>query len=181
MHRVTSLPHINRVVMAMWAVVFLGTSTPGTPDTTSTTTGCAPGRSLRLLDQPGDVAKKLFESARTSKPSPFFPTGTFDQEQFRYLGRVEATPTLFFEIAIVETTWGEACRMTRRILVFDKSGEYLGNFAGISKPPLRLEHQAILFSFLPEDGNRIDFSIGSVPPQIRIDGELHDFERATAP
>ena len=138
--------------------------------------GCDSGRSVRRVVGSQELVGRLRASAEKATNSPFLTRGTFDEEEMRYLGRTASPGS--FDLVLLTTTWGEACRATRRLLVFDNSGIYLGSYAGLSEVPTRLAGNALLFPVQPQHGDQIEFSAPQPAPVVRLDGHLLSFESA---
>lgn len=138
--------------------------------------GCDSGRSVQNSIGPSELLMKLRANAEATGSSPFFKQGTFDEEELRYLGRTPAPGA--FDLVLLTTTWGEACRATRRLLVFDYSGMYLGCYTGLSAAPTQLVGSALLFPVEPELGDRIEFNAQQPVSKVRLDGYRLSFETA---
>jgi len=75
--------------------------------------------------------------------------------------------------------WGESTqRATHRFLLFLNDGTFLGMYTGITftTEEIRIEGQRVYFSFVPEDGNAIDFSKG-IQDRIWIDGHVISYTK----
>jgi hypothetical protein len=147
-----------------------------TSSSSSPASTCTPGRSKRLLLPPTAHAEALRNAAKSAKHSPFFDSGKFDEEWLYYIGRVHSSNSRTLEVAFLETTWGEACRVTRRLLLFDASGKYLGSYGDAPSRPT-IDRHSIVFPVPESEGNRIDLHAG-IPAEVRVGGELLAFEGA---
>lgn len=137
--------------------------------------GCDPGRSLRELVGPAETLTRLRAAAERADPSVFFDRGQFDLERLIYLGR--ATGSGAYQAAALEVTWGQACRMTKRLLIFDARGGYVGYYGGFDESPSRLEGTVVLFPFKADLGDRIDLA-GGPPKEVRVGGRSFTLEPA---
>jgi hypothetical protein len=110
----------------------------------------------------------LQEKAIESRPDYFF-----EGDDFSVLGHIAINGDDIL-IAYNEHIWGEALRMTGRILLF-KENELIGMYGVINNFPSILGNQLV---FLADEvyGNVIDFSHG-IPETILIDGELYKYEQ----
>jgi hypothetical protein len=136
--------------------------------------GCDSGRSVQRVVGPADTVAKLRASAEASANSPFFTYGEFEEEELHYIGRTSDPGA--FDLVLLETTWGESCRMTRRLLVFDNAGNYLGNYGGLSDAPTRLTGNTLFFPVRQQNGDLIEFSAKIPAPEVWVDGQILSFE-----
>ncbi len=134
----------------------------------SVTDACTPGRSKRVLHGPQPLVAELRHAVPTSA-DVLFPDGEFMLEDFSYVGRVD-NGSHAWQLAHLTTVWGQACRATSRLLVFDDQRRYLGNFAGVPAP------SSVAGARVEFEGADPVLFDGSTPPtQVRVDGEVHEF------
>jgi len=63
------------------------------------------------------------------------------------------------------------------IVVLTSTGKFLGSYdAGDVPLPITIRGPDILFNFRKEDGDRIHFGPAGPPKEVRLDGELPDFQ-----
>jgi|GEM_PF-4905734 len=140
------------------------------PFATYASDACAPGASRVLVNGPQPVVSLLLAAIPPSAGVRFAP-GTFDSEQVDYVGPVPKD-RVAWQLLHITTTWGEACRATTRLLVFDRAGNYLGNYYGVARPD-RVIGDRILFP----TGEEIRFDGAEPPARLFVDGEAFSFAK----
>ena len=140
---------------------------------------CDDGASIRRLHGPRARLIQLINSARSSGDSPFWKSGEFHSEDVYYVGRTTNAKQVSFQIVWMTTSWGQACRGTDRLLVFDSDNHLLGNYYGVSDRPNRVDGSTLYFPFDPAHGNVVSFSGEHPPPRIWLDGMVIDFGAAS--
>jgi hypothetical protein len=142
---------------------------------------CGSNQSRRFIKGPEKLLSQLHKKAEKSPNSPFFPKGKFDEEEFKYVGKIKLSERDRYELVLLTTTWGESCRSTRLLLVFNADGAYLGNYSSLPDEPKKLSGAKLQFSFDPADGNTIEFTDSMPPSVVRLDGEIIKFESVRKP
>lgn len=140
---------------------------------------CDDGASIRRLHGPRSRLIQLMKSARSSGDSPFWKSGGFHSEDVYYVGRITNAKQVSFQIVWMTTSWGQACRGTNRLLVFDSDDHFLGSYYGVSDRPNRVDGSTLYFPFDPAHGNVVSFSGEHPPPRIWLDGMVIDFGAAS--
>ena len=138
--------------------------------------GCATGHPTQVVVGPAELLSRLRDAAVRSSNSPFFKSGQFHDELLAYVGRVNSAGGKFFDLVVLETTWGAACRMTRRLLIFDSEGTYLGNYGSLDERPTAVQGSVVAFPFPVEEGNELDLSHGIPTGEVLLGGQLHGFD-----
>ncbi len=136
--------------------------------------GCDAGRSVRALSGPEPLTTDLRKSAEAGGVE-LFADGDFDREEFNYIGPLTLKNGTHLHVAQVETTWGESCRLTRRVLLYSDRLAYLGQYGGVSEPAVGTEADAILFRNPAGGTDRVVVAGPEPPKAIELDGQLHDF------
>lgn len=139
---------------------------------------CGSNQSRRISIGPEKILSQLHKNAETSLNPPFFPLGQFHEEEFKHVGKIKVSGKTTFELVLLTTTWGESCRATRRLLVFGADGAYIGNYGSLPDEPSKLTGTKVQFPFDEETGSTIDFGGVKPPPEVRLDGEILNFEAA---
>lgn len=137
---------------------------------------CGLNKSKRILQGPEKLLSQLHKKAEKASDPPFFPQGKFDEEEFKYVGKIKLSEKDRYELVLLTTTWGESCRATRRLLVFNSDGVYLGNYGSLPEEPSKLTGSKVQFPFDESDGNVIDFSGAKPQSEVRLDGEVFHFD-----
>ncbi len=137
---------------------------------------CGSNQSRQILKGPKKLLSQLHKKAEKASNPPFFSNGKFDEEEFKYVGKINLSAKDRFELVLLTTTWGESCRATRRLLVFSADGAYLGNYGSLPEEPSKLIGAKILFPFDERGGNFIEFSGANPPSEVLLDGENIQFD-----
>jgi len=137
---------------------------------------CDPGRSIRRLEGPEKLLKRLRANAGARDPDIFFADGKFDEETLTYIGETKSPGAPAYHVVALSTVWGYACRGTHRLLLFDSDGAFLGQY-GMAPAPTRIDGARVLFDAEPEEGNALDLR-GEPPPILHAYGDLLDFTPA---
>lgn len=140
--------------------------------------GCDSGKSSHVVVGPAGLLSRLRRAAARSSNPPFFNRGEYDEESLVYIGRTDSVRGNFFDVVILETTWGAACHMTRRLLIFDSNGTYLGNYSSLDERPTGVRGSVLAFPFPVEEGNQIDLGHGIPTGEVLLGGQLHGFDPA---
>lgn len=72
----------------------------------------------------------------------------------------------------------DSMKGVRRIVVFSRTGEYLGYYGGFNEAPVSFEGCDLIFPNA-EGGDRVSFSNGMPPREVRVDGEIFEFQAAS--
>ena len=96
--------------------------------------------------------------------------GEFDEELFAYVGCVSIAEHCW-HVVYLSTTWGQSCRATHRLLVFQEDRAYLGQYSHFSLEPIGVEGNAVIFG----DGSTISFGESGPPAKVLLDGDLLEF------
>lgn len=107
-----------------------------------------------------------------------WPNGFWD-ETFTYIGDAQATSGKTYRIAYLRTIWGNSCRATNRLFIFDGDNKYLGQYYGIMVDPMdiRITGAQVTFPFDANDGN--SFSLENGPPDtVWLDGDNPEWTAA---
>lgn len=126
--------------------------------------GCAAGGSR--IEGPEPLTGRLL-AAIPASAGVRFATGTFASEQIDYVGRV-AGSSESWQLLYIVTTWGESCRATARLLVFDAAGRYAGNYPGVARPD-RIAGDRLVFP----TGEEISLDAATLPSSMFVSGEVH--------
>jgi hypothetical protein len=122
------------------------------------------------------VAHELREVAAAEK-GLLFAQNTFADEVFDYLGCVTVADRCW-HVVYLSTVWGQSCRATHRLLVFDPSRQFLGQYAGFEALPARIEADSVIFlSQGMAEGGRITFTSAGPPAEVYIGGDKLTFFR----
>ena len=143
------------------------------------TTTCTPGRSKRTLVGPDDPLAALRAAAEASPRSPLPADGSFETEELRYVGSARADANTIYPLAVLTVQAGEGCRFTRRLLVFDREGRYLGFYGPLAAAPSGVAGASVLFPFDAAAGNTLLMNGLRPPPKARLGGHLYWFQSAT--
>jgi hypothetical protein len=94
-------------------------------------------------------------------------------DEFIFLGEifVEKENVIF---VFNKHIWGEARRMTGRILLFNNDGILIGIYGVINQQPI-VFGKKLIFPVIEEYGNVIDFTYG-IPETVKIDGEIINYK-----
>jgi hypothetical protein len=101
----------------------------------------------------------------------------FWDETFTYVGDTHTQDGKTYKIGYLVTIWGESCRATRRLFVFDHNNDYLGQYYGIMLAPTKIVGATLYFPFKAEDGNTLSLEAGP-PKQAWLDGENPEWASA---
>ena len=126
--------------------------------------GCAAGGSR--IEGPEPLTGRLLAAIPASAGVRFDP-GTLVSEQIDYVGRV-AGSSESWQLLYIVTTWGQSCRATARLLVFDAAGRYAGNYSGVARPD-RIAGDRLVFP----TGEEISLAETRLPGTMFVDGEVH--------
>lgn len=94
----------------------------------------------------------------------------FWDETFIYIGDVHTRNGKVYKIGFLTTVWGEACRATNRLFIFNSDNDCLGQYCGIMEPPVKISGSVLYFPFDDQNGNTLELESGP-PPQAWLDGE----------
>lgn len=120
---------------------------------------CDDGASVRRRTGPEPLTSRLWTRIGHEATVPVWEAGTFHEQEFRYIGSVRGASRL--HLVWFSTTWGQGCRATNRLLVYDAGGHLLGHYGLISAKPVRVSGAAVAF----DDGTSVSFRNG-IPEQI---------------
>jgi hypothetical protein len=137
---------------------------------------CTQQTLAREVRGPTPLVQKLRHSALSASKYLFFADSQFHEERFTYIGRVKNKQN-FWHAVLLETIWGQSCKLTPRLLIFDSSGRYLGQFSHFSISPSEAKGSDILFPTLSGAPELIRFLDTGPPKFALIDGEIHGFYR----
>jgi hypothetical protein len=96
--------------------------------------------------------------------------GGFWAETFTYIGDARTKSGKVYRVGFLTTLWGEACRATNRLFIFSSDNVCLGQYGGISDPPIKIAGSVLYFPFNEQVGNNLDLENGP-PPTVWLDGE----------
>lgn len=131
---------------------------------------CDTGRSEVHVSGPQPLIQELIEAVPQSA-GIFFEHGKFHRAQVNYVGRLTGDRTSW-DLVYLSTDWGDSCRETKRLLVFDATGSYVGSYSGVDQPAL-LTADRIIFP----TGEEARFEHASPPDRLYVDGEVYSLER----
>lgn len=96
----------------------------------------------------------------------------FWDETFTYIGDAHTKSGVTYKIGFLETIWGESCRATLRLFIFDIRNKYLGQYYGIEVKgkDIKINGAALLFPFDASEGNTLDLENGP-PKRAWLDGD----------
>ncbi len=92
---------------------------------------CDDGSSVRSFNGPSKTVKILWRELKKSDV-PTWNNGSFHRQEFNYIGLLKSAQPL--HAVWFHTEWGQSCRVTNRLLLFSKSGKFIGSYSGIDKP-----------------------------------------------
>lgn len=118
---------MTRIPTLLWCSVLgiaLAAQSPAKPD-------CSDGASIRRFVGPKKNTQALWLSLRGTKV-PLWSKGEFHDQEFRIMGTAGSANQ--FQLVLFTTTWGQACRATTRLLVFDRANRFLGMYSGLDTP-----------------------------------------------
>ena len=94
----------------------------------------------------------------------------FWNETFTYIGDAHTKSGKVYRIGFLITVWGEACRATNRLFIFNSDNVCLGQYGDISEPPIRIVGSVLHFPVDDKDGSTLDLE--SAPPATAwLDGK----------
>ena len=96
----------------------------------------------------------------------------FWDETFTYIGDAHTKSGVTYKIGFLEVIWGQSCRATQRLFIFDKDNKYLGQYYGIEvdAKDIKISGAVLHFPFDANDGNTLDLENGP-PKQAWLDGD----------
>jgi hypothetical protein len=100
----------------------------------------------------------------------------FWEETFSYIGDVHTRNGKVYKIGFLTTIWGQACRATHRLFIFGSDNSYLGQYDGITDPPVKISGSVLYFPYDAQVGNSLDLENGP-PAQAWLDGQNPGFAR----
>ena len=134
---------------------------------------CDSATDRRELIGPGPLTEKLHVEATSQ--NLLFNNGEFHDERFSYIGAVRTVGGAAWHVALVVTTWGQSCRATSRLLIFDRDLHFKGQYSHFQVRRFRVEGASILIADAEqEDGNRIDFDDHGPPETAHFDGDNYE-------
>lgn len=101
----------------------------------------------------------------------------FWDETFTYVGDAHTHAGKTYKVGFLRTVWGESCRATLRLFIFDDSNNYLGQYYGIMSAPTKIVGATLYFPFKPEEGNTLDLEKGP-PKRAWLDGDNPEWRPA---
>ena len=143
-------------------------------------TGCDTNAQKRVVVGPKPTANLLYTAIRNVDEGAW--KDGFDIETFTYVGNVLTKSGTTYKIGFLETVWGESCRATNRLLIFDAQNKYLGQYYGIDTDPTKIQIRkgVLSFPFESKDGNKLDLDEGP-PAKAWLDGDNPEWSAAPAP
>jgi hypothetical protein len=128
----------------------------------------------RIVSGPSPQASSLYSAARKADAGSW--ASGFWEEHFNYLGTTQNVSGETFRIASLSTTWGSACRLTERLLVFSANNVYLGRYSHIPLREMKIRPPyELIFPYAAKEGNVVSFKLG-LPSSIWIGGENYELE-----
>ena len=135
---------------------------------------CGELKQHRIVSGTTPQASILYLAARKADAGSW-PSGFWD-EHFTYLGTTQSVSGEAFRIASLSTTWGSACRLTERLLVFSANNVYLGRYSHISLSEMKIRPPyELVFPYAAKEGNVVSFKLGLLR-SIWIGGENYELE-----
>ncbi|MDR0290215.1 MAG: hypothetical protein LBI06_04700 [Treponema sp.] len=119
------------------------------------------------------LERVLQESAINTNIGYFYP-----EDDFIFFGEIVMDTGDKIFVAQNCHVWGEALRMTGRILVFNSLYELAGMYVSITDKPI-LDGNKLIFPFPEETGNIIDFKHG-IPSKVWLDGHIFEYESVSS-
>ena len=98
-----------------------------------------------------------------------------DSASVRYVGCLR-TPREELGLYYYERVWGEARRMTARLIVVSNRARYLGMYS-VPERPRSVRGSRIVFAVPRDYGNAIVLHHGKLPRRVLLDGEVREFFR----
>ena len=134
---------------------------------------CGQGRSQNTLVGPAPLTAQLHASAKNQGgESIFFSKGQFEKETFRYLGEVTVSSAKKWHIVFLTTIWGESCRSTPRLLIFNEDKIFVGQYSHFGPRNIIIDGDTLLFEDAdPRYGNKVKFESSGPPQTAYIDGD----------
>jgi len=124
------------------------------------TPNCNDGASIRHFVGPHPLVDSFWKNLQGTKV-PLWAEGEFHQQEFKYLGLTESSKPV--HLVLFSTIWGDSCRATNRLLVFDQNHQFLGMYSHLNSI-LRLKSNHLVLEsgtadFTSGPPNKIDMSI----------------------
>lgn len=94
----------------------------------------------------------------------------FWDETFIYIGDARTKSGKVYRIGFLATVWGEACRATNRLFIFNSDNVCLGQYGDMREPPVKISGGILYFPFNVMEGNTLDLENGP-PATAWLDGE----------
>jgi hypothetical protein len=94
----------------------------------------------------------------------------FWDETFMYIGDARTKSGNVYRIGFLTTVWGEACRATNRLFIFNSDNVCLGQYGDMREPPVKISGSILYFPFKVMEGNTLDLENGP-PATAWLDGE----------
>ena len=114
--------------------------------------------------------ERLQRELKVAAPPEHYP----DHAQYRLLPKICNARTCFVVLAVQFTSVeGTAVRLA----VFSESEHYLGSYVGLKLMPTGVRGPVLQFAPAAA-GNEVRFDRTSPPPEIRVAGHHHSFQRA---
>jgi len=117
-------------------------------------TNCADGASIRKFNGPKPLIQILWKSLKGTKV-PIWKRGEFHEQEFNYLGHITTEHTL--HLVNFTTIWGQSCRATKRLLVFDSKNRLLGMYSHLESEIKNIQNNRLI-----HESGQADFTNG--PP-----------------
>lgn len=133
---------------------------------------CSNVKEKRIVEGTAPTASALYENLKNIESGAW--KDGFWSETFSYIGDIHTTNGKAYKIGFLKTIWGESCRATNRLFVFGADNLCIGQYSGISEPPLKISRTVLIFPFDDQDGNEINFENGP-PSPILLDGETPEW------
>lgn len=140
-------------------------------------TGCDTNAKKRVVIGPKPTADTLYAHLHGLDMGAW--EDGFSEETFTYIGEVRTKAGKTYRIGYLSTVWGEACRATSRLYIFDGDDRPLGHYDGVIMDPRKvaISGAELKFRFDPKDGNTLDLGNGP-PEQAWLDGDNEDWTPA---
>ena len=114
--------------------------------------------------------ERLQRELKVAAPPEHYP----DHAKYELLPKVCNARTCFVVLAVQSTSVNGT---TVRLAVFSEREHYLGSYVGLKHAPTGVQGPVLLFAPAAE-GNEVRFDRTSPPPEIRVAGLQHSFQRA---
>lgn len=132
--------------------------------------GCDTNAQKRLVVGPKPTADVLYAHLHEVDMGAW--DDGFSEETFTYIGEVHTKAGKTYKIGYLSTEWGEACRATNRLYIFDGENRPLGHYYGIGIDPRKIiiNGTTLKLPLDPNSGNTLDLENGP-PKEAWLDGD----------